>query len=90
MSVRAAVYLACLLLALAGCAQDTSPQGICERQSWDDPDVKDLMRRMGGVTNDSDRMKDLLARTRKRAVMQCLQADGILPPGGVEQVIVPR
>jgi hypothetical protein len=79
-----------LLLALAGCAPDRSPQGVCERESWNDPDVKLLMDKIAGNPTQQEQWQPDLDRDRKRATVRCLQAAGILAPGGVEAVIPPK
>jgi hypothetical protein len=78
------------LLLLVGCAQDNSPQGICERNSFNDPDVRLLMDKIAGNPTQQDQWQPDLQRARKRATVRCLQAAGIVQPGGVETVISPK
>jgi hypothetical protein len=79
-----------LLLAVAGCARDNSPRGVCERESWNDPIVKLLMEKIAGNPTQQDIWEPELDRARKRATVRCLQAAGVLPAGGVEPVIPPK
>jgi hypothetical protein len=74
-----------MLLALAGCGPDEStPQGQCRREAFNDPAVKDLqMRSLGGQSTAQELLPDL-KDAENRATQRCLSARGLAPKGGVE------
>ena len=84
-----ALFLAtAALLALAGCSRTpTSPlQAECERKSYDDPLVKQLM--VARVTNAelNFELKSRYDAAQHQALERCLIGQGGTPPGGVEPV----
>jgi hypothetical protein len=78
------------VLALAGCSWfgpgDTTPQAQCQRQAYDDPEVKRLMT----LRLSSNLLNQQLDRPYNSAVQQatvaCLRRRGLAAPGGVEPV----
>ncbi len=75
------------MLVLAGCADDTLPQGQCERQAYNDPTVKDLIAK--GTSGGGELQADVLPLRRdaiKDATNRCLAAKGVIRPGGVERM----
>jgi hypothetical protein len=87
MTVRRYLPVAAALLALAGCGgRDNSPEGQCERQSYDDPAVHQLeIARLANTANSFD-LQGAYAAARKQAIYRCLNTRGLAPPGGVEPV----
>ncbi len=71
-------------LLLAGCAGADTPEAACERQANNEPAVKLLI--IKGVGNPAflAASQEELAFLRKQAVLTCLRARGLAPPGGVE------
>jgi hypothetical protein len=74
---------------LAACsflAPGDTPQAQCERQADDDPAVVAIYSHTeGGYTYSSlDRAR--LAFARRQAILRCMRAKGLAPPGGVQAV----
>lgn len=86
--MRRAVWLALALpvLLVAGCGgPPESPQeSACAQESYSDPTVKDLIMKGAGSEHFQRENQDVLAFARKAAIVRCLKARGIVPPGGVE------
>ncbi len=80
---------AALLLLLAGCARDDTPQDACEHQVYQDPAVKELI--MAGMGNPMlQRYNEAaLERAKQRARRTCLEGRGVVKPGGVEMRNLP-
>lgn len=76
---RAALCLAALL---AGCGGPATPPP-CAGAADDDPTVRALMLRMLGNPHLDETLQGELRLARQEAVRHCLQAHGMLPPGGV-------
>ncbi len=88
MTVKAVIIMA---LALASCSgQDSSAQAQCERQASQDPAVHTVYSRSSGyyTFSPTPQYSDL-QEARRQAVIRCMRAKGLLPPGGV-QPVVPR
>jgi hypothetical protein len=67
-------------------APNDTPQAQCERQADGDPAVVAIYAHsQGGYTYSSlDRAR--LAFARRQAVLRCMRAKGLAPPGGVEAI----
>ncbi len=78
-----------LPLALAACAAGNSPQAECERQADQDPTVRSIYRGDQGDYTQLGPARSNLMWAKRQATIKCLQAKGILPPGGVEPVRPP-
>ena len=79
----------CALLLLAHCSADNTPQAQCERQADQDPTVKSIYRGDQGDYTRLGPARSNLMFAKRQATIACLQAKGILPPGGVEPVRPP-
>ncbi len=81
--------LLALLLPLAACGIDRAPAAsvpsICEEQVYADPLVKDLIIKGAGSTGFARNHEDELQAAKQDAATRCLQAKGLIPPGGVER-----
>jgi hypothetical protein len=84
--IRAWPMLALLLpLAAAACANDsTSPTAGCERQVYNDPEVKSLLMKSAGTESFRWDYAPLLDYAKKQALTRCLRERGLAPPGGVQ------
>lgn len=71
-------------LLLAGCAAPDTPQAACERQAENDPTVHELVIKGLGGEAFRNNSQDELRFARQQAVVACLRARGVAPPGGVE------
>ncbi len=83
------VVLASPLL-LARCAPPpdlATPQGQCQAQANENPDVRQLAAETSGgsPTQQATALREL-PLARRRAYIACLQARGLAPKGGVEPV----
>jgi hypothetical protein len=81
--------LSVLLLALSACTADDSPQVQCERQADQDPTVLSIYRGDQGDYTRLGPARSNLLWAKRQATIKCLQAKGLLPPGGVEPVRPP-
>ena len=75
----------CVLL-LAACATDSTPEGQCERQAYNDPAVKEIIAK--GTTGGGEMQADMLVQRKyaiKDATNRCLATKGLMQPGGVER-----
>lgn len=75
---------AALLLLLAGCARDDTPESACEHQVYQDPVVKNLIIIGAGNQSFQRESEDVLAQAKQRARLACLRGRGVVRPGGVE------
>ncbi len=76
----------CVVL-LAGCADDSTPQGQCEAQAYNDPTVKDLIAK--GTSGGGELQEDIVGPRKeaiKAATNRCLAAKGLIRGGGVERM----
>jgi hypothetical protein len=89
-SNRVAVMLCCALMACSTGTADNSPQAECERQAEKDPAVEAIYSRTNGdyTSNLYQAFYDL-REAKRQAVLRCMRAKGLAPPGGV-QVVKPR
>ncbi len=71
-----------LLLLLAGCARDGTPDAACDAQVNNDPVVKDLILKGAGSEHFKLENNDVLLQARQRARLACLKGQGVLPRGG--------
>jgi hypothetical protein len=75
------VFLVVLLL--GGCApQGTGPDAVCERDSYDDPAVKQMMVAQAGNPALELHQQDAMNNARQQAKRACLRRLGQLPAGG--------
>ena len=86
MTVRPVLALGVVLL--AACA-DNTPQAECERQAMNDPDVLEIYTRTDGNYTFEGVQHTQLRDYKRQAVLRCMRAKGLAPPGGV-QPVVPR
>jgi hypothetical protein len=80
--------LLCLLL-LAACSggsrgSDDPQHRACEAAANDDPAVREEMRKRAGSEGYLWQHNDQYLALRQQAVLRCLRARGLAPPGGVE------
>ncbi len=73
---------------LLGCA-GSGPQADCERQAMQDPAVQDIYTRTNGAYTFPWIEHNELVQAKRQAVLRCMRAKGLAPPGGV-QPVVPR
>jgi hypothetical protein len=78
-----------LPVVLAACATDNSPRAQCERQADEDPTVQSIYRGDQGDYTRLGPARSNLMWAKRQATIKCLQAKGIIPPGGVEPVRPP-
>ena len=80
-----------MTLALAACSgAGGSPQAQCERDASQDPAVRTIYQRSDGYyTYGETKQRADLQEAKRQAVLRCLRAKGLVPPGGV-QPVVPR
>jgi hypothetical protein len=74
---------------LAACSigpADNSPQAQCERQADDDPAVAAIYSGTNGAYTYVGAVRDDLIAAKRQAVMRCMRAKGLAPPGGVQPV----
>jgi len=85
MTLRVLVLLAALLPA-ACASSNNSPEAVCRRQAYDDPQVRALrvqmMRSYSANLGSQGQLQYLL----RQATLRCLQDKGLAVPGGVEPV----
>lgn len=76
---------ACLLL--ASCASHDPPEvQACKAYASDDPEVKRLTAiNAGSESFQAQQGQQELVDARQQAVLRCLRARGLAPPGGVER-----
>jgi hypothetical protein len=77
------------LLLIASCSADNTPLAQCERQAEQDPTVLSIYRGDQGDYTRLGPARSNLMFAKREATITCLQAKGILPPGGVEPVRPP-
>lgn len=88
---REPLFLLVLAAALlpGGCATDHSPEAVCRRQAEQDPQIQQLefmsAHSMALAKTNAGKLDFL----RQQDVLQCLQAKGVIPQGGVEPVEKP-
>ena len=85
MTVRPVLALAVVLL--AACTAGNTPQAECESQAMNDPDVLEIYTRTNGYYTFDDVQRTQLLDYKRQAVMRCMRAKGLAPPGGVQPVI---
>ena len=78
-----------MLLLMASCAADNTPQAQCARQADQDPTVLSIYRGDQGDYTQVGLARSNLLFAKRQATIACLQAKGVLPPGGVEPVRPP-
>jgi hypothetical protein len=78
-----------VLLLMASCSADNTPQAQCERQADKDPTVQSIYAGYQGDYTQLGPARSNLMFAKRQATIACLQAKGILPPGGVEPVRPP-
>jgi hypothetical protein len=87
-SIRVAVMLG--FAALTACspgASDGSAQAACEQQAERDPAVMEIYSRTNGDYTYAGYQANYDLREAKRlAVLRCMRAKGLAPPGGVQAV----
>lgn len=71
-----------LLLLLAGCARDGTPDAACDAQVNNDPVVKDLILKGAGSEHFKWENEEALRQAQQRARLACLQGQGVLRRGG--------
>ncbi len=71
---------------LAGCAGNT-PEAQCQRQAAQDPEVQNIYARTSGYYTFTGEQRDDLAQATRQAVMRCMRAKGLAPPGGVQPIM---
>jgi hypothetical protein len=78
-----------LLTPLAGCGMSDAPAAripsVCEDQVYADPLVKDLIMKGAGSTGFARNHENQLQAAKQDAATRCLQAKGLIRPGGVER-----
>jgi hypothetical protein len=74
---------------MASCSADNTSQAQCERQADQDPMVLSIYRGDQGDYTQIGPARSNLMFAKRQATIKCLQAKGILPPGGVEPVRPP-
>ncbi|HWA79113.1 MAG TPA: hypothetical protein VG848_02270 [Acetobacteraceae bacterium] len=85
MKLRVLALLAVLLP--AACApSDDSPQAVCRRQAYDDPQVRALRVQMMQSSSANLGSRGQLQYLLRQATLRCLQDKGLAVPGGVEPV----
>jgi hypothetical protein len=73
---------------LVGCAAPppaTTAQARCEQQVYDDPAFKAVFVEVS-VHKEDPRYQEQLVLARRKSVNNCLVAQGLAPPGGVQPV----
>ena len=86
MKLRVLAPFAAVLL--AACATtDNSPQAVCRRQAYNDPQVNALRIRMMQSPSVNLGSNGQLQYLLQQATLRCLQDKGLAVPGGVEPVI---
>ena len=88
--MRAACPAFFALVALAACATDNSPQAACDRQSYEDPVIKEMIAQQAGNPWLMQNDRGDLNRLRHGVVLQCLADRGVIRQGGVEAVVPPK
>jgi len=80
-----------MALALAACSgPDSSAEAQCRRQASQDPAVQTVYSRSDGYyTYSPTTQYSDLQESQRQAVLRCMRARGLVPPGGV-QPVVPR
>jgi hypothetical protein len=73
------------LVACASAPPANTPQARCEAQVYDDPAFKALYVD-AAARNADPRYQEQLALVRRTSVNNCLAAQGLAPPGGVQPV----
>jgi hypothetical protein len=85
--VRARPVLALAAMLLAACTEGNTPQAECERQAMNDPDVLQIYTRTDGNYTFEGVQHTQLRDYKRQAVLRCMRAKGLVPPGGVQPVI---
>ncbi len=77
-------------LTLAGCAWfgpgDTTPQAQCQRQAYNDPEVKQLMTLRLSTNLLNQQLEGPYNSAVQQATVACLRRRSLAAPGGVEPV----
>ncbi len=73
-------------IVLAACAANT-PQAECEQQAMQDPKVEEIYTRTNGDYTFPYTARDQLLDYKRQAVLRCMRAKGLAPPGGVQPVV---
>jgi hypothetical protein len=78
-------------LVLASCSSGNTPQAECERLAMQDPAVQDVYTRSNGAYIVPGTQANVdLEQAKRQAVLRCLRAKGLAPPGGVQPVLPQR
>jgi hypothetical protein len=80
------VWLAWALVSCSLGASDNSARAECERRADDDPAVLALYTENEGGYTYLRTDRDLIASAKRQAMMRCMRAKGLAPPGGVQGV----
>lgn len=76
-----------LPLTVGACGPRTdTPQAQCERQAYDDPEVRRIYGGESGDFRQAGVPQEQLKMAVRQATVRCLQQKGLAPPGGVEPV----
>jgi hypothetical protein len=75
-----------VVLLLAACTANT-PRAECEQQAMNDPNVLEIYTRTNGYYTFDDVQRTQLLDYKRQAVLRCMRAKGLVPPGGVQPVI---
>jgi hypothetical protein len=82
--MRVALLLPVLLAACSVGASGDSPQAQCERQAYNDPEVRQIIGNSAGNYMDGGPQRDQMLWAVRQGTQRCLQKKGLAPPGGVE------
>ncbi len=79
--------LVALCLLLAACASSNDPPAVrnCQARANDDPEVRHLVAASAGSGSFALNHQYELRDARQQAMLRCLRARGLAPPGGVEK-----
>ncbi|HTU53266.1 MAG TPA: hypothetical protein VMF62_04775 [Acetobacteraceae bacterium] len=86
MKLRLLAPIAALLLAACSGGGDNSPEAVCRRQAYNDPQVHALRIQMMQIPSASLGSQGQLQYLLNQATLRCLQDKGLAVPGGVEPV----
>ena len=81
-----------MLLCAAGCGggyvAQTEPAAPpeCQAEANNDPAVKQIVMKMSAVQYWRGNYQEDLAVAKREALLKCMRAKGLIPPGGVEPV----
>ena len=80
-------FIPLLAVVLSACASGNTPDAECARQATQDPKVQEIYSRTNGdYTYAGYLAHDDLLQAKRLAVLRCMRAKGLAPPGGVEPV----